>query len=55
MLVFRMREYAKNGPANENCAKHKIEAVSEIMAQRAASFEPGRIYFFADLTAPEDL
>jgi hypothetical protein len=48
--VFRMREYAGGVvDRNENCAEHKIEVVSELMAQRDHS--KTWIYFFADLDA----
>lgn len=55
MYVFRMRAYAKYGSyTNSNCAPHKIEAVSEELAQRDAESATW-IYFFVDLTAPEAL
>lgn len=56
MYIFRVREYANNDkPANSNCnPKFKLEAVGE-GAIRAAEYEKDRIYFYADLTTPEDL
>jgi hypothetical protein len=55
MYVFRMREYSTKVRPSPNNHKHKIEAVSELMAQSAASYEKDWIYFFVDLTAPEVL